>query len=115
VTVWNVGVRPFQFVMKSIWHTPRHLFYRATSKLGLRRAAVAPADGAAREGERRGYALVIYPHDYGWVALIPDFRGATGRAAEMESAILQAIKSARKVCSAMIEVRRVIRAIHPKC
>jgi predicted RNase H-like HicB family nuclease len=94
--------------MGSIWETPRHLFYRATSKLGWRRSTVALADSAAWEGERRGYVLVIYPHDYGWVALMPDFRGATGRAVEMESAISHAIQAARKVCSAMIEVGRVI-------
>jgi hypothetical protein len=50
------------------------------------------------------YVLVVYPHHYGWVALMPDFRGATGRAAEMEAAVLQAIEGARKVCSAMEEV-----------
>jgi predicted RNase H-like HicB family nuclease len=94
--------------MGSIWKTPRHLFYRATSKLGRRQPTVALADSAAWEGERRGYVLVIYPHDYGWVALMPDFRGATGRAVEMESAISHAIQAARKVCSAMIEVGRVI-------
>jgi predicted RNase H-like HicB family nuclease len=92
--------------MKSIWQRPRHLFYRATSKLGWRRPAFARADGAGQEGERGGYLLVIYPHDYGWVALIPDFRGATGRAVEMESAVLQATQAARRVCSAMTEVGR---------
>ena len=51
---------------------------------------------------------MIYPHEYGWVALMPDFRGATGRAVEMESAISHAIQAARKVCSAMMEVGRVI-------
>jgi len=96
--------------MKSIWQTPRHFFYRATSKLGWRRPAVALADDASWEGERRGYILVIYPHDYGWVALMPDFRGATGRAVEMELAIMHAIQAARKVCSAIIEVGRVIPA-----
>jgi hypothetical protein len=35
---------------------------------------------------------------------MPDFRGATGRAAEMEAAVLQAIEGARKVCSALEEV-----------
>ena len=78
------------------------------SKLGFRRPAVASADGAAREREKRGYVLVIYPHEYGWVALMPDFRGATGRAVEMESAISHAIQAARKVCSATMEVGRVI-------
>jgi hypothetical protein len=96
--------------MRSIWQTPRRLFYRAASKLGFRRVAVAAADDVAREVDTHGYVLVIYPHDYGWVALLPDFRGAMGRDVEMESAILHAIHAARKVCSAMIEVGRVIPA-----
>jgi hypothetical protein len=56
------------------------------------------------------YLIVTYPHEYGWVAVMPDFRGATGRADEMESAIWQAIRSAHKVCSAMRELGRVIPA-----
>jgi hypothetical protein len=94
--------------MKSIWEASRHLFYRAASNLGFRRSAVALPDGTAREGAKRGYVLVIYPHDYGWIALMPDFRGATGRAVEMESAISHAIQAARRICCAMIEVGRVI-------
>ena len=107
MTVGNAQSRPaVEIGMRSIWQTPRHLFFRVASKLGFRRPAVARTDSAARESEKRGYALVIYPHEYGWVALMPDFRGATGRAVEMESAISHAIQAARKVCSAMIEVGR---------
>ena len=52
------------------------------------------------------YLVVTYPYEYSWVAVMPDFRGATGRAAEMDSAIWQAIRSASKVCSAIKELGR---------
>jgi hypothetical protein len=39
---------------------------------------------------------------------MPDFRGATGRTDEMDSAIRQAIQAAQKVCAAIIELGRAV-------
>lgn len=52
------------------------------------------------------YLLVTYPHEYGWVAVMPDFRGATGRAQEMEPAVWRAIQAARKICAVILELGR---------
>ena len=89
--------------MKFAWQTAGHFFYRAIGKIG-RRWPSALMETAVSGKKACDYMLVVYPHHYGWVALLPDFRGATGRAADMEAAVLQAIEGARKVCSAMEEV-----------
>jgi predicted RNase H-like HicB family nuclease len=89
---------------------PIATFHVGWLKLSMKSSISMSISCSMREVETRGYVLAIYPQDYGWVALMPDFRGATGRDVEMESAILRAIQAARKVCSAMIEVGRVIPA-----
>lgn len=52
------------------------------------------------------YLVVTYRHEYGWVAVMPDFNGATGRAEEMGPAVWKAVQAARKICAAMRELDR---------
>ena len=67
-----------------------------------RPSLVGPVSGDLSQG----YILLAYPHHYGWVALMPDFRGAMGRARTAEQAIKQAIFAAQKVVAAMNELGR---------
>jgi predicted RNase H-like HicB family nuclease len=54
----------------------------------------------------QGYIILAFPHHYGWVALMPDFKGATGRARTAKQAMNQAIFAAQKVAIAMAELGR---------
>jgi predicted RNase H-like HicB family nuclease len=74
--------------------------WRTVSKIFKRLVGRVSADQA------HGYILLAYPHHYGWVALMPDFRGAMGRARTAEKAMNQAIFAAQNVATAMAELGR---------
>ena len=78
-------------------------FQTAVRRLELARPGVV---GRVSADPAQGYILLAYPHHYGWVALMPDFRGATGRARTAEQAMNQAISAAQKVATAMAELGR---------
>jgi hypothetical protein len=93
--------------MISLPHTTKRLLCRLATWLVRRRFSFNEftTSREPQTSETR-YLVVTYPQEYGWVAVMPDFRGATGRAGEMDAAIGQAIRSANKVCSAISELGR---------
>jgi predicted RNase H-like HicB family nuclease len=55
------------------------------------------------------YLVVALQHPSGgWVAVLPDFVGVTGRAASMQHAIDRASAGAREVCAIMVGVRKAM-------
>lgn len=55
------------------------------------------------------YLVVALQHPSGgWVAVLPDFVGVTGRAVTMQHAIDRATAEAREVCSIMVSIRRAM-------
>jgi predicted RNase H-like HicB family nuclease len=85
------------------WESLRRRFFRA-HRVVRRGAQIEFTDaGQSGQGQPR-YLVVTYPHDYGWVTVMPDFRGATGRADDLQKAMLQALKGALKVCSVTLEL-----------
>jgi predicted RNase H-like HicB family nuclease len=55
------------------------------------------------------YLVVTLQHPSGgWVAVLPDFVGVTGRAASMQHAIDRASAGAREVCAIMVGIRRAM-------
>ena len=89
--------------MVRAWESIRRLFFRARRVVRPKAPLEFTDAGQSEQGQIR-YLVVTYPHDYGWVTLMPDFRGATGRADEMKKAMLQALKGALKVCSVTLEL-----------
>jgi hypothetical protein len=80
------------------------LIKRAANILLRQHASVGFAGAAAPETGESPYIMISYRHDYGWVTIMPDFRGAMGRADEMRLAMLRALEATQVVCSAMIEL-----------
>jgi len=55
------------------------------------------------------YLVVALQHPSGgWVAVLPDFVGVTGRAVSMQHAIDRATAEAREVCAIMVNIRRAM-------
>lgn len=55
------------------------------------------------------YLVVTLQHPSGgWVAVLPDFVGVTGRAVTMQHAIDRAAAGAREVCAIVVSVRKVM-------
>ena len=55
------------------------------------------------------YLVVALQHPSGgWVAVLPDFVGVTGRAVEMQHAIDRATAEAREVCFMVVEVKKAM-------
>ena len=55
------------------------------------------------------YLVVALQHPSGgWVAVMPDFVGVTGRAVSMQHAIDRATAGAREVCSVIVSIRKVM-------
>jgi predicted RNase H-like HicB family nuclease len=53
------------------------------------------------------YLIVAFPHpSCGWVAVLPDFVGVTGRGAHVEEAIERAISGAQDVCIALASINK---------
>lgn len=53
------------------------------------------------------FLIVTYPHEScGWVAILPDFVGVTGRGAEMGLAMWRATTAAQKVCEVLAQIER---------
>lgn len=57
------------------------------------------------------YLVVALQHPSGgWVAVLPDFVGVTGRAVTMQHAIDRAAAEAREVCAIIVDVRKAMPA-----
>jgi predicted RNase H-like HicB family nuclease len=57
------------------------------------------------------YLVVALQHPSGgWVAVLPDFVGVTGRAVSMEHAIDRAAAEAREVCAIIVELKKAMPA-----
>jgi len=57
------------------------------------------------------YLVVALQHPSGgWVAVLPDFIGVTGRAMSMQHAIDRATAEAREVCAIIVDVRKAMPA-----
>lgn len=55
------------------------------------------------------YLVVALQHPSGgWVAVLPDFIGVTGRAVTMQHAIDRAAAGAREVCAVIVSVRKAM-------
>jgi len=55
------------------------------------------------------YLVVALQHPSGgWVAVLPDFVGVTGRSVDMQHAIDRATAEAREVCFTVVEVRKAM-------
>jgi predicted RNase H-like HicB family nuclease len=53
------------------------------------------------------YLVVTLQHPSGgWVAVLPDFIGVTGRATSMQHAIERATAAAREVCAVIFDIRK---------
>jgi predicted RNase H-like HicB family nuclease len=53
------------------------------------------------------YLIVTFPHpSCGWVAVLPDFIGVTGRGADLEEAIERAMTGAQDVCLALASINK---------
>ncbi len=53
------------------------------------------------------YLIVAFPHpSCGWVAVLPDFIGVTGRGADLEEAIERAVAGAQDVCIALASINK---------
>lgn len=53
------------------------------------------------------YLVIALQHPSGgWVAVMPDFVGVTGRAVSMQHAIDRATAAAREVCAVMVSIRK---------
>ena len=53
------------------------------------------------------YLIVAFPHpSCGWVAVLPDFIGVTGRGADVEEAIERALTGAQDVCIALVSINK---------
>ena len=87
------------------WQKVSQIFKRLCGD-SMRKLARPGVVGRVSADPAQGYILLAYPHHYGWVALMPDFRGATGRARTAEQAMNQAIFAAHKVATAMAELGR---------
>ena len=55
------------------------------------------------------YLVVALQHPSGgWVAVLPDFVGVTGRAMTMQHAIDRATAAAREVCATVVSIRKAM-------
>jgi len=55
------------------------------------------------------YLVVALQHPSGgWVAVLPDFIGVTGRAVTMQHAIDRATAAAREVCATIVSIRKAM-------
>jgi predicted RNase H-like HicB family nuclease len=55
------------------------------------------------------YLVVTLQHPSGgWVAVLPDFVGVTGRAVSMQHAIDRATAGAREVCAVLVGIRKTM-------
>jgi|SRR5687767_11479109 len=88
------------------WQKVRQIFKRLRESVSRCKFARPSLEGRVNANPAQGYILLAYPHHYGWVALMPDFRGAMGRARTAEQAMNQAIFAAQKVATAMAELGR---------
>lgn len=53
------------------------------------------------------YLIVAFPHpSCGWVAVLPDFIGVTGRGADTNEAIERALTGAQDVCIALVSINK---------
>ena len=53
------------------------------------------------------YLVVAFPHpSCGWVAVLPDFIGVTGRGADVDEAIERALTGAQDVCIALASINK---------
>ena len=51
------------------------------------------------------FLIVAYPHEScGWVSILPDFVGVTGRGTEMGLAMWRATKAAQQVCEVLAQL-----------
>jgi hypothetical protein len=51
------------------------------------------------------FLIIAYPHDFcGWVSVLPDFVGVTGRGNEMGLAMWRATKAAQQVCEVLTQL-----------
>ena len=55
------------------------------------------------------YLVVALQHPSGgWVAVLPDFVGVTGRATSMQHAIDRATAGAREMCAVLVDIRKTM-------
>ena len=55
------------------------------------------------------FLIIAYPHEScGWVSILPDFVGVTGRADEMGLAMWRATKAAQHVCEALAQLDQTL-------
>ena len=55
------------------------------------------------------FLIIAYPHkSCGWVSILPDFVGVTGRADEMGLAMWRATKAAQQVCEALAQLDQAL-------
>lgn len=55
------------------------------------------------------FLIIAYPHEScGWVSILPDFVGVTGRADEMGLAMWRATKAAEQVCEALAQLDQAL-------
>lgn len=55
------------------------------------------------------YLVVTLQHPSGgWVAVLPDFIGVTGRATSMQHAVERATAGAREVCAVLFDIRKTM-------
>lgn len=55
------------------------------------------------------YLVVALQHPSGgWVAVLPDFIGVTGRAVSMQHAIDRASAGAREVCAVLVDIKKAM-------
>jgi predicted RNase H-like HicB family nuclease len=55
------------------------------------------------------YLVVTLQHPSGgWVAVLPDFVGVTGRAVSMQHAVDRATAGAREVCAVLVDIKKTM-------
>jgi hypothetical protein len=55
------------------------------------------------------FLIIAYPHEScGWVSILPDFVGVTGRANEMGLAMWRATKAAQQVCETLAQLDQAL-------
>jgi hypothetical protein len=62
-------------------------------------------EGISRESTVSHFLIIAYRHEFcGWVSILPDFVGVTGRASEMGLALWRAAKAAQQVCDVLAQL-----------
>jgi hypothetical protein len=65
--------------------------------------------GIPKESIVSHFLIIAYPHEScGWVSILPDFVGVTGRADEMGLAMWRAMKAAQQVCEALAQLDQAL-------